>query len=159
MAVVKLLLDHVKNVLSSSRKKQEKQCKVLKDLRINGRESKFIETVGEGTMENSSQLHTSYQFIAHTTSVRQKGSRRSRACYEAYKPFVTLADIFRQPKDRPSDAQIEGVVYKVEYKACCFTYIGESKRSWSSRWLNTNQIQDERTKSAVKDYFQRTGAI
>ena len=119
-------------------KDKKKKYKVLNDLRINGRTSKFIEGVSHGTMENSSQLNTSCKFIADTTSIRQRGS-----VYKEYKPFLTLANIFRQPKDLPSDTQITGVVYKVEYKSSCFTYIGESKRSWSSRWLNTNEIQEE----------------
>ena len=124
----------------------------MNDLRINGRTSKFIEGVGQGTMENSSQLHTSCTFIADTASVRQRGS-----VYKVHKPFVALGDIFRQPNDQPSDAQIKGVVYKVEYKSCCFTYIGESKRSWSSRWLNTNQIEDERTNLQSKTIFRERG--
>ena len=124
----------------------------MKDLRINGRTSKFIEGVSQGIMENSSQLHASCKFIADTTSVRQRGY-----VYKVYKPFVTSADIFRQPNDRPSDAQIIGTVYKVEYKSCCFAYIGESKWSWSSRWLNINQIEDERTNLQSKTIFRQRG--
>ena len=52
----------------------------------------------------------------------------------AYKPMQSLGDIFGKPKDKQADSEIKGIVYKFEYPDCPFTYIGESKRSWKSRW-------------------------
>ena len=56
----------------------------------------------------------------------------------AFKPCQTLSQIFKKPKDRPQDHQRRGIVYKVRCNDCAFTYIGESKRSWSSRGAEHN---------------------
>ena len=46
----------------------------------------------------------------------------------------SLGDIFGKAKDKQTDSKIKGIFYKSECPDCPFTYIGESKRSWKSRW-------------------------
>ena len=53
----------------------------------------------------------------------------------ALKPCQTLADVFRVPKERPT---VKSIVYKVKCNSCSFTYIGETKRTWETRWLEHN---------------------
>ena len=51
----------------------------------------------------------------------------------AFKPCQTPSQTVKKPKGRPQDHQRRGIIYKVKCNDCPFTYIGESKRSWSSR--------------------------
>jgi len=51
----------------------------------------------------------------------------------AFRPVRTLGQIFKKPKDRPTIDQVQAIAYKVSCHDCTFTYVGESKRSWSSR--------------------------
>ncbi len=39
----------------------------------------------------------------------------------AFKPMLTLANVFRKPKDRPAKRQVKGIVYKFKRKSCDFT--------------------------------------
>ena len=52
----------------------------------------------------------------------------------AYKPMYSLGNAFGKLKDKQAVSEIKGIVYKFECPDCPFTYIGESKRSWKSRW-------------------------
>ena len=45
----------------------------------------------------------------------------------------TIDDVFKKPKERPSENQVAGIVYKVECRSCSLVYIGEAKRSCNSR--------------------------
>ena len=74
----------------------------------------------------------------------------------AFKPIKTLGHIFKKPKDRPSEWQTKGIVYKVKYKSCPFTYIGESKRSWNSRGSEHKPGTRRENLSAIKQHAQTT---
>ena len=75
----------------------------------------------------------------------------------AFKPMLTLGNVFRKPKDRPNEAQVKGIVYKVKCKFCEFTYIGESKRSWKSRWAEHKPGTRRMNESSIKDHVEATG--
>jgi hypothetical protein len=66
----------------------------------------------------------------------------------AYKPMPSLGDIFGKAK---------GIVNKFECPDCPFTYIGESKRSWISRWAEHKPGVRPEIKSAIKDIAGTTG--
>ncbi len=70
---------------------------------------------------------------------------------------MTLGDVFRKPKDRPSDAQVKGIVCKFKCRSCTFTYIGESKRSWNSRWAEHKPGTRRKIESAIKEHAETTG--
>ena len=53
--------------------------------------------------------------------------------------------------------ETKGIVYKVKCKCCSFTYIGESKRSWNSRWAEHKPGVRRKSESAVTDHVERTG--
>ena len=75
-----------------------------------------------------------------------------------YKPIQSFGDIFRKPKyKRRADSEIKGIVYKFECPDCPFTYIGEIKRSWKSRWADHKPGVRPEVKSAIKDHAQTTG--
>ena len=71
--------------------------------------------------------------------------------------MLTLGNVFRKPKDRPTDAQVKGIVYKVKCKFCEFTYIGESERSWKSRWAEHKPGTRRMNESSIKDHVEATG--
>ena len=51
-----------------------------------------------------------------------------------YKPTHSLGDIFGKPKDKRNEFETKGIVYKFQCPECTFTYAGQSKRNWKSRW-------------------------
>jgi hypothetical protein len=75
----------------------------------------------------------------------------------AYKPLTTLGGILKKPKDRPSETQVKGIIYKFKCKTCNFLYIGESKRSWKSRWAEHKPRTRPQIESAIKEHAERTG--
>ena len=68
-----------------------------------------------------------------------------------------MSNVFQGPKERPSENQIKGIVYKFKYKSCPFTYIGETKRSWNFRWLEHKPGVRKRNESTIKDQAEKTG--
>ncbi len=75
----------------------------------------------------------------------------------AFKPVRTLSNIFRIPKVKPSEERTKAVVYKYEWKSCSFTYMGESKRCWCSRWLEHKPGVRKKIYSAIKKHAKKTG--
>ena len=76
----------------------------------------------------------------------------------AFKPMLTLANVFRKQMDRPAETQVKGIVYKFKCKSCDFTYVGESKRSWRSRWAEHAQPGTRRKiESSIKEHAETTG--
>jgi hypothetical protein len=60
-------------------------------------------------------------------------------------------------KDRTSETQVKGIVYKLKCKACFFLYIRYSKRSWKSRWAEHKPETRPQIESAIKEHEERTG--
>jgi hypothetical protein len=75
----------------------------------------------------------------------------------AFKPIVTLENIFKKPKERPQEMRKKAIVYKFKCESCSFTYVGESKRCWCSRWLEHKPGVRKNTLSAIKEHAERTG--
>ncbi len=74
----------------------------------------------------------------------------------AFKPCQTLSQIFKKPKYRPLDHQRRGIVYKARCNDCAFTYIGESKRSWSSSGAEQDPGRACNGESAIKQHAEST---
>ena len=75
----------------------------------------------------------------------------------AYNPMYGLGDAFGKLNDKQAVSEIKGIVYKFECPDCLFTYIGESKRSWKSRWAEHKPGVRSEIKSAIKDHAESTG--
>ena len=75
----------------------------------------------------------------------------------ALKPVCTLANIFRIPKTRPSEERTKALAHKFECRTCSFTYIGESKRCWCSRWLEHKPGVRRNNHPAIKEHAETTG--
>ena len=73
-----------------------------------------------------------------------------------FKPIRTLASVFKKPKDRPSEENIAGIVYRVECKDCDFSYIGESKWCWASRRVEHDPARAASKESAIRQHAEKT---
>ena len=71
--------------------------------------------------------------------------------------MLTLESVFRKPKDRPTETQVKGIVYKFKCKSCDFSYVGESKRSWKSRWAEHKPGTRRMIESSIKEHAETTG--
>ena len=71
--------------------------------------------------------------------------------------MLTLANIFGKPKMKHSDDRMKAIVYKFKCRSCSFTYIGESKRCWCSRWLKHKPGVRRENFSAIKEHAESTG--
>ena len=74
---------------------------------------------------------------------------------------IQLADIhvikcIQKPKERPQEMRTKAIVYKFKCESCSFTYVGESKRCWCSRWLEHKPGVRKKTFSAIKEHAERT---
>lgn len=63
----------------------------------------------------------------------------------------------KKPKERPTTNLIKVIVYKFKCKSCSLTYVGETKRSWDSRWLEHKPGVRKKNESAIKDHGESTG--
>lgn len=76
--------------------------------------------------------------------------------WTAFRPVRTLAQIFKKPKDQPAIERVQGIVYNVSCHDCAFTYVGESKRLWSSRRAENDPGHVSNRESAIKQHTEST---
>ena len=67
----------------------------------------------------------------------------------------SLGNLFGKPKNKVTE--VKGIVYKYERPDCSFKYVGESKRSWKSRWGEHKPGLRSKIKSAIKDHAGSRG--
>ena len=162
MYVIKTLLDRAKTIPSNSTLQAEETENVLHALELNGYKKRFIEKViNERTqvnrnVENEIRGSTCLPYVKGV-SEKVKSVLTKAGVRVAFKPVRTLANIFRIPKTRPSEERTKAVVYKYECKSCSFSYIGESKRCWCSRWLEHKPGVRKNIFSAIKEHAESTG--
>ena len=161
-AVVKTLLDRADAIPCREDLQAEEKEKVLQDLILNGYNKTFIKKV----CSPKNKVHRTQNITPRGFSclpyIKGTSERIKRILVEAgiktaFKPVKTLSNVFQRPKERPSENQIKGIVYKFKCKSCPFTYIGETKRSWNSRWLEHKPGVRKRNESAIKDHAEKTG--
>ena len=75
----------------------------------------------------------------------------------ACKPMESLGDIFGKTKDKQADSEIKVLFTSLNAQTVHSTYIGESKRSWKSRWAEHKPGVRPEIKSAIKDHAETTG--
>ena len=129
-------------------------------LELNGYKKAFIDSV---TNTNKAQQNSSEFEIRGSTCIpyvkgvseKIKSILTRAGVRTAFKPIVTLENVFKKPKERPQEMRTKAIVYKCE--SCSFTYVGESKRCWCSRWLEHKPGVRKKTFSAIKEHAERTG--
>ena len=89
----------------------------MKDLKINGYTSHFIDNAYEEKRNSQDQLSEprGYTNIPYVKGVSERIKRTlaSMNVQTAFKPMLTLGNVFRKPKDRPTEAQVRGLSIKL----------------------------------------------
>ena len=74
----------------------------------------------------------------------------------AFKPHQTLRQLLVAPKDKASDEEKSGVVYRYPCKGCDKVYIGETKRSLGDR-IKEHCAKTTSNQSALAEHSKNTG--
>ena len=133
---------------SSEALRTEETSHVQDSLLVNEYPTKFI--------ENAAHPDPAGLAVVRGISDRVKRTLQRFNTKTALKPIRTLASVFKQPKDRPSEEKIAGVVYRVECRDCDFSYIGESKRSWASRRVEHDPARAARKELVIRQHAEKT---
>ena len=136
--------------------------KVFEVLELNSYKRTFIDkTITDDT---TTHHNTEFEFRGSTclpyvkgVSDRVKNILTGVGIRVSFKPVLTLANIFGKPKMKHSDDRTKVIVYKFKCRSCSFTYIGESKRCWCSRWLEHKPGVRRENFSAIKEHAESTG--
>ncbi|KAL9967687.1 hypothetical protein ACROYT_G025972 [Oculina patagonica] len=159
-AVVRTLLNRATNLPSNESLRSAETKRVAKDLSANGYPDRLLQkclTVSSRP-ERTQERPANFASIPYVRGASDRVGRvlRKFNIRTAFKPCQTLSQIFKKPKDRPQDHQRRGIVYKVRCNDCAFTYIGESKRSWSSRGAERDPGRACNGESAIKQHAEST---
>ena len=162
--VVKTLFDRADKIPNTIQGKKAEKQNVPKALSVNGYTSAFINSVASNLKIRTNQLLLQSPKVMHVSHMSKAFLRESvnriltgANIRTAYKPLTTLGGILKKPKDRPSESQVKGIVYKFKCKTCNFLYIGENKRSWKSRWAEHKPETRPQIESAIEEHAERTG--
>ena len=161
-AVIKTLFERAKSIPSTTQLQKSEIGKVFEVLELNGYKRTFIDkTITDDT---ATRHNTEFEFRGSTclpyvkgVSDRVKNILTGVGIRVAFKPVLTVANIFGKPKMKHSDDRMKAIVYKFKCRSCSFTYIGESKRCWCSRWLEHKPGVRRENFSATKEHAESTG--
>ena len=156
------MLDRARIILSNQVLQKEETDRVAEVLELNGYKKAFIDSVRNTNkaQQNSSEFEIrGSTCIPYVKGVSEKiKSILTRAGVRtAIKPIVTLENVLKKPKERPQEIRTKAIVYKFKCESCSFTYVGESKRCWCSRWLEHKPGVIKKTFSAIKVHAEQTG--
>ena len=159
-AVVRTLINRAHNLPSNASLKSAETKRVAKDLRANGYPDRLLQKClkANSRPQRTQERPVNFASIPYVRGASDRVGRTLRKfnIRTAFKPCQTLSQIFKKPKDRPQDHQRRGIVYKVRCNDCAFTYIGESKRSWSSRGAEHDPGRACNGESAIKQHAEST---
>ena len=159
-AVVKTLLNRANLLPSHPELKTGEQKWVFDDLKANGYPDALFKKClrDRGREKRTQEQPLGLAILPYVRGASDRVGRvlRKFRIRKAYKPVRTLGHVFRKPKDRPTVNRIAGIVYKVRCQDCSFTYIGESRRSWTSRGAEHDPGRASNTESAIKQHAEST---
>ena len=129
---------HANNIPSREALRTEETSHIQNSLQVNGYPTKFIENAAQPRSgpRNHHPDPAGLAVVPYIQGIsdRVKCTLQQFNIKTAFKPICTLASVFKKnPKDRPSQEKIAGIVYRAQCKDCDFSYNGESKRCWASR--------------------------
>ena len=153
-------MDRAKSIPSDNDLKKDEINRVKQVLSLNGYKTAFVDKVcarntntlncdGEADKQRSGDIKGLAEKVKHILT--RYGIRT------AFKPVRTLANVFQKPKDMLEETRKKAIVYKFKCKSCAFTYIGQTKRCWCSRWLEHKPGVRRKITSAIKDHAESTG--
>ena len=159
-AVVRTLLNRAHILPSNASLKSAETKRVAKDLRANGYPDRLLQKCLKvnSRLQRTQERPVDFASILYARGASDRTGRvlRKFNIRTAFKPCQTLSQIFKKPKDRPQDHQRTGIVYKVRSNDSAFTYIGESKSSWSSRAAEHDPGRACNGESAIKQHAEST---
>ena len=133
-AVVKTLLDRSKTIPTNSALQAQETKNVIETLKLNGYQKHFIEKVVANNhqtntnAENEIRGSTCLPFV-NGVSEKVKSILTNAGVRVAFKPILTLGNIFRKPKARPSEDRTKAIVYNYKYKCReCHLHISVNQR-------------------------------
>ena len=140
-AVVKSLTDRAKTIPSSSDQRSKEMKRVTAALVANGYPKRFVIDVGK-PKRLAQQLSTIAPDAAKGSCILPyiKGTSEpikrvlsNQNIKVAQKPHQTIGNSFSKPKDPVPKDQTRGAIYSIPSKDCDKSYIGETKRKFSTR--------------------------
>ena len=153
--VVSTLMRHTNTIPSSDALRTEEISHVQDSLQVNGYPTKFIENAGP---QNHHLDLAGLAVVPYVQGIldRIKCTLQQFNIKTPFKPICSLASVFKKPKDHPSEEKIAGIVYRVEYKDCNFSYIGESKWCWASRRMEHDPACAASKELAIRQHTEKT---
>ena len=166
-AVVKSLTDRAKTIPSSSDQQSKEMKHVTAALVANGYPKRFVIDVGK-PKRPAPQLSTIAPDAAKGfcilpyikgTSEPIKRILSNHGIIVAQKPHQTIGDLFPKPKDPVPKDQTRGAIYSIPCKDCDKSYIGETKRKFSTRLKEHQKAVEHKhsQKSALAEHCLRSG--
>ena len=166
-AVVKSLTDRAKIIPSSSDQRSKEMKHVTAALVANGYPKRFVIDVGK-PKRLAQQLSTTAPDAAKGFCILPyiKGTsepiKRILSNYNikvAQKPHQTIGNLFPKPKDPVPKDQTRGAIYSIPCKDCDKSYIGETKRKFSTRLKEHQKAVEHKhsQKSALAEHCLRSG--
>ena len=162
--VVKTLMDRAKSIPSDNDLKKDEINRVKKFLSLNGYKTAFVDKVcarntNALNCDGEADKQRGFTCIPYIKGLAEKVKHilTRYGIRTAFKPVRTLANVFQKPKDMLEETRKKAIVYKFKCKSCAFTYIGQTKRCWCSRWLEHKPGVRRKITSAIKDHAESTG--
>ena len=160
--VVKTLIDRANTVPSTDDRKQLEKDRIIQDLKLNDYPEKFISDTCRPRNKpphNDSEMTRGVTCIPYIKGISEQIKRTlsNVGVRTAYKSTESLGDIFGKPKDKRNVFETKGIVYKFQCPDCTFTYVGQSKRNWKSRWAEHKPGVRSGIKSSIKDHVECSG--
>ena len=135
--------------------------RVINDLKANGYPEIFIKSVDQpnNAQPKPRENPKAYASIPYIKGASERIRRilNSENIRTAFKPLKTLGHVSKKARDRTTKEQLKGIVYKVSWRTCPFTYVVESKRSLKSRGADHKPGTNGNIGSAGKQHAETTG--
>ena len=153
------MIDRADTIPSTDNRKQQEKDRVIQELKLYDYPEKFI---SDGCRRRVAPPHNinkgtkGFTSIPYIRGISEQIKRTlSRVGVRTvYKPTHSLGDIFGKPRN---EFETKGIVYKFQCPECTFTYVGQSKRNWKSRWGEHKPGVRPEVRSSVKDHAECSG--
>ena len=164
---MKSLTDRAKTIPSAVDQHSKEMKHVIAALRANGYPKRFVIDVSKPKRPSQQTLATApddkkgfciLSYVKGTT----EPIKRILSNYNikvALKPHHTIGDLFPKPKDPVPKDQTRGAIYSIPCKVCDKSYIGETKRKFSTRLKEHQKAVENKHshKSAFAEHCLHSG--
>ena len=146
-AVVKTLSDPAKAILSNQVLQKEETDRVTEVLKLNGYRKAFVDSVRnmKKTQDSSEFYNRGSMCVLYVKGVSEKVKSilTWADVHTAFKPIITLENIFKKPKQRPQESRTKAIVYKFKCQSCSFTSVGSQDDVGVLNGLSINRVYEK----------------